>query len=111
MNKCGRAAQEHWARHRPPELAQLKNSTLHFTSLREKIEQRTLNLSGQLAGPDPAGEGDLEKVGRLNAATARAQEIVLTETLWTDTTTEEPGEDAAEANRTDLFQQRMEVAL
>ncbi len=31
----------------------------------------------QLAGPDPVGEGYLEKVGRLNAARMQAEEKVL----------------------------------
>ena len=35
----------------------------------------------QLAGPDPVGEGYLEKVGRLNAARMQAEEVVLRELI------------------------------
>lgn len=112
MNRYGVTARKHWTQHRPLELAQLNDQTGYFTTLGEEIEQQVLTLSSQLAGPDPAGEKYLEKVARLNAATSRAQEIVLTEMVWTSTTQEETA-DAEELapSRTDAFQQQIAAAL
>ena len=49
-----------------------------FTELGEQAAVEIEELQMQLAGPDPVGEGYLEKVGRLNAARMQAEEKVLT---------------------------------
>jgi hypothetical protein len=112
MNRYGATARKHWTQHRPQDLSRLNDPTGYFTTLGEEIEQQVLTLSSQLAGPDPAGEGYLEKVARLNAATSRAEESVLTEMVWTSTTQEET-EDAENLapSRTDAFQQQIAAAL
>lgn len=43
---------------------------------------RVDDLAYQIEGPDPVGEGYLEKVGRLNAAKRQAEELVLAELVY-----------------------------
>src|SRR5450755_1182427 len=52
-----------------------------FADLGEQAAVEIEELQMRLAGPDPVGEGYLEKVGRLNAARMQAEEIVLRELI------------------------------
>ncbi len=52
-----------------------------FSNLGEEVAARIEDLMADLAGDDPPGEAFMEKVGRLNMAGLRAEEIVLPETV------------------------------
>lgn len=71
-----------WQEQRPAELAAMDDPTAFFGDLKEQIEARVTELSSSLEGPDTPGEEYLEKVGRLNSARARAQEVALDELVF-----------------------------
>ncbi|MEW1982418.1 TnpV protein [Citricoccus sp. NPDC079358] len=81
MNRYGKHAQETWKMLAPTQYAQIPDPEAWFTTLGQEAETSVGELSVQLAGPDPEGETYLEKVGRLNAATSQAEEIVRAEML------------------------------
>jgi hypothetical protein len=83
MNKYARMAMSHWEKHLPDRFGAIAQSdrTRFFTDLGEEAAGRIAELEIQLAGPDPEGEGYLEKVGRLNSARQQAEEIVLPELI------------------------------
>lgn len=76
MNKYGRQAQEAWKTASPTHYSQIQDPEDFFTKLGEEAQEQVIELQRKLAGPDPAGETYLEKVGRLNAARNQAEEIV-----------------------------------
>lgn len=76
MNKYGRQAQEAWKAASPTRYSQIQNPDEFFTNLGEQAQEQVDELQVKIAGPDPKGEGYLEKVGRLNAARNQAEEIV-----------------------------------
>lgn len=81
MNKYGRQAQEAWKTASPTQYSQIQNPDEFFTKLGEQAQEQMDQLQIKIAGPDPKGEGYLEKVGRLNAARNQAEEIVRYELL------------------------------
>ena len=83
MNKYGHMAMRHWQKHLPDRFGAIPESdrTRFFTDLGEQAASQISELQIQLAGPDPDGEGYLEKVGRLNAVRQQAEEIVLPELI------------------------------
>jgi len=91
MNHYGTMAQRHWQRWLPTRYATIQDPDSFFSTLGEEVAQRIGDLSVDLAGEDPSGEGYLEKVGRLNMARLQAEEIVLKEQVLLDP---EPGTDA-----------------
>ncbi|WP_354174282.1 TnpV protein [Arthrobacter sp. UYEF36] len=60
----------------PTRYNQIQNPEEFFTQLGEQAQEQVDELQVKIAGPDPKGEGYLEKVGRLNAAKNQAEEIV-----------------------------------
>lgn len=76
MNKYGRQAQEAWKAASPTRYSQIQDPEDFFTRLGEEAQEQVDGLLLKIAGPDPQGEGYLEKVGRLNAARNQAEEIV-----------------------------------
>ena len=60
-------------------VASLSNTTEHFSQMGEQVEAEVQALLPTLEGTDPAGETYLQKVGRLQAARATAEETVLAE--------------------------------
>lgn len=90
MNEYGRRALEHWQRTKPQELSTIPDPEVFFSTLGETVASQVDELADRLAGPDPVGEGYLEKVGRLNAAKRQAEELVLAELVYS---TPEPGTD------------------
>ncbi|GAA4102679.1 TnpV protein [Nonomuraea soli] len=93
MNRYGRMAQQRWSEHQPEELAQLANPASYFTALGEEMATQIDMMAEQMAGEDPPQESYLEKVGRLQAARMRAEELVLSEML---PTIEEPTLDSSQ---------------
>ena len=83
MNKYGRMAIRHWEKTDPDRLQEIPESDREtfFTELGERAEMEIQQLQDQLAGPDPAGESYLEKVGRLNMARLQAEERVLADLI------------------------------
>lgn len=77
MNEYGRRALEHWLRTKPQELATMPDRVGFFSTLGETVASQVDELTDQLAGPDSPTEGFLGKVGRLRAAKAQAEEMVL----------------------------------
>ncbi|MET3370642.1 UNVERIFIED_CONTAM: hypothetical protein ABIE34_003919 [Jeotgalibacillus campisalis] len=93
MNKYGRQAQEAWKTASPTRYSQIQNPDEFFTNLGEQAQEQVDELQVKLAGPDPKGEGFLEKVGRLNAARNQAEEIVRYDLLSPPETEGEDEED------------------
>ncbi|MDJ0321958.1 TnpV protein [Pseudarthrobacter sp. PS3-L1] len=81
MNKYGRQAQEAWKEASPTRYSEIQNPEEFFTNLGEQAQERMDVIWPQIAGPDPKGEGYLEKVGRLNASRNQAEEMVGEELL------------------------------
>ena len=81
MNKYGAMAERHWRRWLPSRVAAMDDPTSFFSELGERVSERIEDLTMELAGDDPPGELYLDKVGRLNMARLRAEEMVLPETV------------------------------
>lgn len=81
MNQYALMAKSHWARWLPARYAQLTDPDSFFTTLGEQAEAQIADLMMELAGDDPPGEDYLVKLGRLNMARLRAEEIVLRELI------------------------------
>ncbi|WP_043807147.1 hypothetical protein [Paenarthrobacter aurescens] len=93
MNKYGRQAQEAWKTASPTRYSQIQNPDEFFANLGEQAQEQVDELQVKIAGPDPKGEGYLEKVGRLNAARNQAEEIVRYDLLSPPETEGEDEED------------------
>ena len=95
MNKYAHMAARHWERFLPDRLHAIPENerTPFFTSLGEQAAAQIEELQTRLAGPDPAGEEYLEKVGRLNAARMQAEEIVLRDLILVEPTHDPEEED------------------
>ena len=81
MNQYAAMAERHWRRWLPGRVAAMDDPTSFFSTLGEEVAERIEDLTGDLAGDDPPGETYMEKVGRLNMARLRAEEMVLPETV------------------------------
>lgn len=92
MNKYGRQAQEAWKAVSPTRYSQIQDPEDFFTKLGEEAQEQVDGLLLKIAGPDPQGEGYLEKVGRLNAARNQAEEIVRYDLLSPPETEDEEDE-------------------
>src|ERR1035438_6755064 len=79
MNHYGATAERHWARWLPERYATIKDPGSFFSTLGQEVAQQIADLTVDLAGDDPPGEGYLVKVGRLNMARLQAEEIILHE--------------------------------
>lgn len=94
MNQYGAQAQRHWREYLPSRYATLPDPNSYFSTLGEQAAQQIEELTRELAGPDQPGEGFLDRLGRLNNAKMRAEEIVLPELVLIapETETEVDGE-------------------
>jgi hypothetical protein len=81
MNRYGTIARDHWQQHLPMAFRQIPDPEEFFTRLGEQMQLEVTALSRSMAGDDPGGETFLQKLGRLNMAELRAQEMVLREML------------------------------
>ena len=77
MNRYGAMARRHWERWLPEQYAAIQDPGAFFAALGEEAARQVDELAGQLAGDGGPGEGYPERAGRLAAARARAEEIVL----------------------------------
>ena len=106
MNKYAHMAIRHWQTFLPDRLRAIPENdrTRFFTELGEQAASEIEELQMQLAGPDPKGEGYLEKVGRLNAARMQAEEIVLRELILPAPENEEEEDDSLPPEDLQLFE-------
>lgn len=90
MNTYGTRAERHWRQWRPQAYSQIPEAEREtfFAEMGERAASRIGDLMLELAGEDPPGETYLDKVGRLNMAKLRAEEVVLAEEVLADP---EPG--------------------
>jgi hypothetical protein len=102
MNHYGIQAMQHWRRWLPARYATISNPEEFFEDLGRQVQSEIAELSPQLAGDDPPGESYLDKVGRLNMARTRAEEIVLRERVLLEPEPDtEVSEDPVPADPTD----------
>jgi hypothetical protein len=106
MNKYAHMAIRHWQTFLPDRLRAIPETdrTRFFTELGEQAASEIEELQMQLAGPDPKGEGYLEKVGRLNAARMQAEEKVLPELILLAPEDEEEEDDSLPPEDLQLFE-------
>jgi hypothetical protein len=105
MNKYGQQARTYWETERPEALSQIPDPTEFFSTLGQQIQDQVIDLSQQLAGPDPTGEGYLEKVGRLNSAKKEAEEIVMNDLVYSQEPEEEESEEDGPSEADQLIHQ------
>lgn len=103
MNSYATRADRHWSQYRPQAYGQIPETdrTTFFTEMGERAASRIGDLTLELAGEDPPGETYLDKVGRLNMAKLRAEEIVLPEEVLAEPepgTEEDPEETPADSS-------------
>ncbi len=79
MNQYAAMAERHWRRWLPSRVAAMDDPDSFFSDLGEEVAERIEELTDELAGDDPPNETYLDKVGRLNMARLRAEELVLAE--------------------------------
>jgi hypothetical protein len=79
MNQYGAQAERHWRRWLPTRYASLEDPAAYFTALGDEVAEAIDDLTAALAGDDPAGEGYLDKLRRLNMARFDATAQVLRE--------------------------------
>ena len=76
MNKYGRFAMDQWRQLAPTALSEIPDPNRHFSMLGEQAQDQIVDLSLELEGDDVPGETYWEKVGRLENAKLRAEEMV-----------------------------------
>jgi hypothetical protein len=81
MNQYGRRAQRYWQSNLPRQYAQIPDPETFFDRMGQTMAGQIDELAEQIAGPDPAGEGYLDKVGRLSRARSEAEMQITRETL------------------------------
>jgi len=77
VNRYGAMGRRHWERWLPEQYAAIEDPGGFFAALGEEAARQVGELAEQLAGDGGPGEGYPERAGRLAAARARAEEIVL----------------------------------
>lgn len=79
MNRYGTMLMRQWQEANPSFVESLSDPQEHFAQMGQQVENEVQGMLPALEGTDPAGETYLEKVARLQAARATAEETVLTE--------------------------------
>ena len=79
MNKYGAMARHHWRQFLPMRYSQIEDPDSFFSSLGDQVQERVEELSAALAGDDPPAEQYLQKLKRLNMASANAESQALRE--------------------------------
>jgi len=77
MNRYGVISHRHWARWLPRQYAAISDPDSFFTALGEEVARQIDDLTDELVGEIRQGEGYLAQVGRLFAARALAEELIL----------------------------------
>ena len=84
MNRYGVIAQRHWARWLPKQYAASSDPDSFFTTLGEETARQIEDLTDELVDEIGQGEGYLAQVGRLFAARAIAEELILPQRVLPD---------------------------
>lgn len=82
MNKYGMMARDHWMRYAPIRYATLEDPEAYFTQLGESIAAHVQQATDQLQARLPADLPYLEKVGQLKAIQRQAEEVALTDQVY-----------------------------
>jgi hypothetical protein len=82
MNQLGQTAQAYYRDYLPSQFENIPDPSGYFHQWGEQLQEAVTTAAFEIAGPDPAQETYLEKVGRLNAATMQARELILNEQLY-----------------------------
>ncbi|MFI5736068.1 hypothetical protein ACIA49_38500 [Kribbella sp. NPDC051587] len=82
MNRYGATAQKYFRDFLPTRYSQIEDPEDYFQDLGQQIQDQITDLTPELAGLDPKGEGFLAKVGRLEAAKKLAAERVMAEMVY-----------------------------
>lgn len=81
MNRYGAQAMQMWQELAPTALAAIDDPNRHFSTLGEEALEQVTSLTIELSGPDVAGETYFEKIGRIENAKLRAEEMVRADLL------------------------------
>lgn len=84
MNRYGVIAQRHWARWLPKQYAAISDPESFFTTLGEEVARQIDDLTDELVGEIKQSDSYLAHVGRLVAARAIAEELVLPQRVLPD---------------------------
>ena len=84
MNRYGTMAMRHWVRWLPRQYAAISDTGAFFTSLGEEVARQIDELTDELMDEIGQGESYLAQVGRLFAARAIAEELVLPQRVLPD---------------------------
>jgi hypothetical protein len=84
MNHYGAKALGHWRKHLPAHLAQIPDPEAFFTQLGDLAATEIDQIAGALAQTEPAGEGYLEELARLETSRKTAEMQVTRELLLVD---------------------------
>ncbi len=77
MNRYGVIAQRHWARWLPKQYAAISDPESFFTTLGEEVARQIDDLTDELVGEIKQSDSYLAHAGRLFAARAIAEELIL----------------------------------
>jgi hypothetical protein len=77
MNRYGLIAQRHWARWLPRQYAAISDPDSFFATLGEEVARQIDDLTDELVGEIKQSDSYLAHVGRLFAARAIAEELIL----------------------------------
>ena len=84
MNRYGVIAQRHWARWLPKQYAAISDPESFFTTLGEEVARQIDDLTDDLVGEINQSDSYPAHVGRLFAARAIAEELILPQRVLPD---------------------------
>jgi hypothetical protein len=84
MNRYGVIAQRHWARWLPRQYAAISDPETFFTTLGEEVTRQIDDLTDELVGEIRQSDSYLDYAGRLFAARAIAEELILPQRVLPD---------------------------
>ena len=84
MNRYGVIAQRHWAQWLPRQYASISDPESFFTTLGEEVARQIDDLTDELVGEIRQSDSYLAHVGRLFAARAIAEELILPQRVLPD---------------------------
>ena len=84
VNRYGVIAQRHWARWLPKQYAAISDPESFFTTLGEEVARQIDDLTDELVGEIIQSDSYLAHMGRLFAARAVAEELILPQRVLPD---------------------------
>ncbi len=84
MNRYGVIVQRHWARWLPRQYAAISDPESFFSTLGEEVARQIDDLTDELVGEIRRSDSYLAHVGRLFAARAIAEELILPQRVLPD---------------------------